>query len=133
MNTKRNPNSLKNLRQPWRPGESGNPSGSRKRPYTDRLLGLVEQSVRVRPFAASRGIARLTRAPRLSQVFQTVWVSFRVHPEMLPIGAGIGAGTDSIFGLKNSCSSQRRSARAVSWLLSSLFSCLLNLAIYAVL
>ncbi len=42
MNTKRNPNSLKNLRQPWRPGESGNPSGTRKRPYTDRLFDQAE-------------------------------------------------------------------------------------------
>jgi hypothetical protein len=42
MNTTRNPNSLKNLRQPWRPGESGNPSGNRKRPYTNRLHDLAE-------------------------------------------------------------------------------------------
>jgi len=42
MNTKRNPNSLKNLREPWRPGQSGNPSGNRKRPYTDRLLDQAE-------------------------------------------------------------------------------------------
>jgi hypothetical protein len=43
MNTKRNPNSLRNLRPPWRPGETGNPSGiNRKRPYTDRLLDQAE-------------------------------------------------------------------------------------------
>ena len=42
MNTTRNPNSLKNLREPWRPGESGNPSGNRKRPYTNRLHDLAE-------------------------------------------------------------------------------------------
>jgi hypothetical protein len=38
------PNSMKNLRRPWRPGETGNPSGiNRKRPYTDRLHEVAER------------------------------------------------------------------------------------------
>jgi hypothetical protein len=37
MNRKPHPNSLRNLRQPWRPGESGNPEGKNiRRPFTDR-------------------------------------------------------------------------------------------------
>src|SRR5216684_1564167 len=37
------PNSLRNLRAPWKPGEVPNPKGvNRKRPYTDRLLDQAE-------------------------------------------------------------------------------------------
>src|SRR5215469_5607254 len=42
------PNSLKNLRPPWKPGEVPNPGGiNRKRPYTDRMFAKGEELLSV--------------------------------------------------------------------------------------
>jgi len=38
-----NPRSLKNLREPWEKGQSGNPSGRPKRPITEAMLAMLHQ------------------------------------------------------------------------------------------
>jgi hypothetical protein len=56
MNQKPNQRSLRNLKPPWRAGQSGNPSGiNRKRPYTDEYYNLSQSP------APAELIAKLNR------------------------------------------------------------------------
>jgi uncharacterized protein DUF5681 len=39
------PNSLKNLRPPWKPGQSGNPSGQRRAELSDLIDGVLSEEL----------------------------------------------------------------------------------------
>ena len=67
-----NPRSLRNLRSPWRKGESGNPSGRPKRPLTDAYnvqLAAVKKSDRQK-----RTYAELIAEAQIKQALKgNVW------------------------------------------------------------
>jgi hypothetical protein len=81
MNQKRNQNSLRNLKPPWRAGQTGNPSGiNRKRPYTDEYLSMSQSP------APAELIAKLNRqfkTPFLSE--NATWAQVHVTSLFLQV------------------------------------------------
>jgi uncharacterized protein DUF5681 len=61
-----NPKSLKNLRQPWKKGESGNPCGRPKRPLTDaynaQLAAVKKSDKQKRTYAELIAAAQIKKA-----------------------------------------------------------------------